>query len=225
MEIRVIQESLGVNGRARRGERVVALRSGSLDVRCAIGCSRWPGMRSEGVLQGQMHQEKSRNGAGLRILTGRVTSPTLRRQFNDLLQALPEAKWYRYEPINDDAATAGAALAFGRPLTALPRLGDAQVVLALDADPLGPGPQQIRMARAFNNARRAGASDQEFLRLYAAEPAWSLTGCQRRIIAWPCLRNWCATLLSWSPRSLAPIWTAGICPTRRGVSRRPSRKI
>jgi len=129
-----------------------------------------------GVLQGQMQQEKSRNGAGLRILTGRVTSPTLRRQFNDLLQALPEAKWYRYEPINDDAATAGAALAFGRPLTALPRLGDAQVVLALDADPLGPGPQQIRMARAFNNARRAGASDQEFLRLYAAEPAWSLTG-------------------------------------------------
>jgi Fe-S-cluster-containing dehydrogenase component/anaerobic selenocysteine-containing dehydrogenase len=129
-----------------------------------------------GVLQGQMQQEKARNGAGLRIVTGRVTSPTLRRQFGDLLHGFPEAKWYRYEPLNDDAAIAGAVLAFGRPLTALPRLGDARVVLALDADPLGPGPQQIRMARAFNNARQAEASDREFLRLYAVEPSWSLTG-------------------------------------------------
>jgi Fe-S-cluster-containing dehydrogenase component/anaerobic selenocysteine-containing dehydrogenase len=129
-----------------------------------------------GVLQGQMQQEKSRKGAGLRILTGRVTSPTLRRQLDDLLHAFPEAKWYRYEPVNDDAAVVGAAMAFGRPVTALPRLADARVVLALDADPLGPGPQQIRMGRAFNEARRAGTTDQEFLRLYAAEPSWSLTG-------------------------------------------------
>ena len=62
-------------------------------------------------------------------------------------QALPQAKWYRYEPVDDDAARAGAMQAFGRPLTALPRFADARVALMLDADPLGAGPEQIRHAR------------------------------------------------------------------------------
>jgi molybdopterin-containing oxidoreductase family iron-sulfur binding subunit len=129
-----------------------------------------------GVLQAQMQQEKTRNGSGLRILTGRITSPTLRRQIDDLLKTFPEAKWHRYEPVNDDDALAGAMLAFGQAVMPMPRLADARVVLALDADPLGPGPQQVRMARDFIGARQARSSEQEFLRLYAVEPAWSLTG-------------------------------------------------
>jgi Fe-S-cluster-containing dehydrogenase component/anaerobic selenocysteine-containing dehydrogenase len=129
-----------------------------------------------GVLRTQMEQESARRGAGLRLLTGRITSPTLRRQLDDLLRAFPEARWHRYEPVNDDAALAGAVQAFGRPLVGLPRLNDTRVVLALDADPLGPGPHQIRMGRDFVAARRAQASPQDFLRLYVSEPAWTLTG-------------------------------------------------
>jgi Fe-S-cluster-containing dehydrogenase component/anaerobic selenocysteine-containing dehydrogenase len=129
-----------------------------------------------GVLRAQMEQEGPRHGSGLRLLTGRVTSPTLRRQLDDLLHAFPAAKWYRYEPINDDAALEGAMQAFGRPVVALPRLAETRVVLALNADPLGPGPQQIRMGRDFIDARRSQSSAQEFLRLYVAEPSWSLTG-------------------------------------------------
>jgi Fe-S-cluster-containing dehydrogenase component len=129
----------------------------------------------EAALLAQMEQERARHGAGLRILTSRITSPTLLRQIDALTKAYPEAKWYRYEPVDDDAARAGATLAFGRPLTALPRLADARAVLALDADPLGAGPEQIRFAHDFVAGRQARAA-QDFLRLYAAEPGWTLTG-------------------------------------------------
>jgi Fe-S-cluster-containing dehydrogenase component len=92
-----------------------------------------------------------------------------------MLKSLPEARWYRYEPIDDDAARAGAVQAFGRPLTVLPRLADTRVALMLDADPLGFGPEQIKYGRDLAAARQS-RSASEFLRLYAAEPAWSLTG-------------------------------------------------
>ncbi len=129
----------------------------------------------EAALRSQLGREAARQGAALRLLTGRITSPTLTAQIKALLQKFPQAKWYRYEPAADDAAEAGAALAFGRPLTALPRFKDARVVLLLDADPLGCGPAQIRFGRDIVSARQSHAP-QECLRLYAAEPAWTLSG-------------------------------------------------
>ena len=50
-------------------------------------------------------------------------------------QRLPELRWYRYEPVNDDMASAGATLAFGRVVAAMPRWAEADVVLSLAADP------------------------------------------------------------------------------------------
>jgi molybdopterin-containing oxidoreductase family iron-sulfur binding subunit len=122
----------------------------------------------------QMDQERARQGAGLRIVSGRITSPTLLRQIGELLKQYPQARWVRYEAVSDDAAMAGAVAAYGKPLMARPRLADAAVVLALDADPLGPGPEQIANAHSFAQRRRADA--QPFLRLYAVEPNWTLTG-------------------------------------------------
>jgi molybdopterin-containing oxidoreductase family iron-sulfur binding subunit len=129
----------------------------------------------EMALRAQMAAERGRHGSGLRILTGRITSPTLLAQIDALLKPLPEAKWYRYEPVDDDAARAGATIAFGRPLSAIPRLADARVAVTLDADPIGPGPEQIRFNTDFISARKSKAAS-EFLRLYALESAWSLTG-------------------------------------------------
>jgi molybdopterin-containing oxidoreductase family iron-sulfur binding subunit len=129
----------------------------------------------EAALLNQMEQERARHGAGLCILTNRVTSPTLRRQIDALIAGFPEAKWYRYEPIDDDAPRAGATQAFGRALTAVPRFADARVVLALDTDPLGSGPEQVRFAHDFVAARQARTA-QDFLRLYAVEAGWTLTG-------------------------------------------------
>ncbi len=155
----------------------------------------------EQALRAQMAAERARNGSGLRLLTSRITSPTLLAQINALLKSLPEARWYRYEPVDDDAARTGAAIAFGRPLSAIPRLADVRAAVALDADPLGPGPAQIRLGRDFISARKPvqNIAPAEFLRLYAVEPAWSLTGANadHRIALSPQLvRNFALVLAS-----------------------------
>ena len=129
----------------------------------------------QAALQSQMERESQRQGWGLALLTGRITSPTQIEQLGTLTKAFPQAQWFRYEPVDDDAASAGAQLAFGQVATALPRFADARVVLALDADPLGFGPEQIRYSREITGARQSHDA-AESLRLYAVEPTFSLTG-------------------------------------------------
>jgi Fe-S-cluster-containing dehydrogenase component len=145
----------------------------------------------ESALRPRLEQERARQGAGLRILTNRVSSPTLLRQLDTVLTAFPQAKWYRYEPIDDDFARQGAVAAFGQELTANPRFADARVVLALDADPIGAGPEQVRFGRDMVAARRSKSAD-EFLRLYAVESSWTLTGAaadHRLALAPSAIRN------------------------------------
>src|SRR5258706_1296181 len=127
-------------------------------VRRGAGVYSWDAF--EAALRTQLAAERGRNGSGLRILTNRITSPTLLAQIDTLLESFPEAKWYRYEPVDDDAARAGAARAFGRPLSAVPPLAHARVAVTLDADPIGPGPGQIRFGRDFINARKAKCAIQ-----------------------------------------------------------------
>ena len=146
----------------------------SKTVRGPEGISSWDAFVA--ALTAQMRLEGTRGGAGLRLLTGRVTSPTLLRQLGALLERYPQARWYRAEPVDDDAARAGAVQAFARALVPRPRLSDATVVLALDADPLGPGPDQVRLARDYAARRHAGRGGADLVRLYAVEPTLSLTG-------------------------------------------------
>ncbi|WP_158914507.1 4Fe-4S dicluster domain-containing protein [Caulobacter sp. S45] len=133
--------------------------------------SSWTALQT--ALLSRLERLKGRQGAGFTLLTGRIVSPTELRLIAALKMAYPAMAWRRYEPVNDDNARAGARLAFGRPLTVLPKLGQAQAVLCLDADPLGSGPEQIVNGRGFAEARKAGGG---FARWYAAEPGWSLTG-------------------------------------------------
>jgi Fe-S-cluster-containing dehydrogenase component len=128
------------------------------------------------ALHAQLEQMHRRDGEGFRLLTGRVTSPTLLRQIDDLLQMFPKAAWHAYEPIDEDNAQAGAALAFGKPLQVLPRLDKARVLVTLDADPLGQGPDQLRNAHGFAALRRPQSGD--FSRIYSIEAAPTLTGAK-----------------------------------------------
>ncbi len=114
-------------------------------------------------------------GAGLRLLTGRIASPTLLRQIKALQSAYPRMVWHAYEPV-DDAQSAATQSVFKRPLDALPRLQDADVVLSLDSRFLDAGPRQIPMARAFSDRRRVRRDTKDMLRLYAVEPIPTLTG-------------------------------------------------
>ena len=127
------------------------------------------------ALPPRLASHKARGGQGLTLLTGRITSPTELRLIKVLQGVYPAMNWRRYEPVDDDNARAGAKAAFGRPLDVRPRLQDAKVVLCLDADPLGPGPEQIANARAYA-ARRKPEAASAFSRLYVVEGGWTLSG-------------------------------------------------
>jgi len=77
---------------------------------------------------------KTGNGAGLRILTGSITSPMLLSELNRLLEALPEARWHVFEPVGRRASYEGARMAFGKPLETRYDLSRADVILSLDSD-------------------------------------------------------------------------------------------
>jgi molybdopterin-containing oxidoreductase family iron-sulfur binding subunit len=115
-------------------------------------------------------------GRGFRLLTSRVTSPTLARQIDALLKVLPQARWHVHEPADDAAERGGADLAFARPVQTLPRLDLADAILALDADPLGPGPSQVRNAAAWISRRLPSGGPGAFSRFYAIESAPTLSG-------------------------------------------------
>jgi MoCo/4Fe-4S cofactor protein with predicted Tat translocation signal len=94
------------------------------------------------------------NGAGLRILTETVTSPTLTAQINAVLKDVPGAKWHQYEVGGRHAAYQGAMLAFGRPMNTIHDFSQADVVVSIDADFLACGPGNLRHARQFADKRR-----------------------------------------------------------------------
>ncbi|MBN2475747.1 MAG: TAT-variant-translocated molybdopterin oxidoreductase [Pirellulales bacterium] len=113
-------------------------------------------------------------GAGFCVLTEAHSSPTLDALHAEFLRSFPKARWFEFDPIGDDHQRAGAVLAFGRPLRTHLALDASQVVLCLDADPLGAHPAALRYARDFAAHRNATAGQMN--RLYAVESSLSLTG-------------------------------------------------
>jgi MoCo/4Fe-4S cofactor protein with predicted Tat translocation signal len=123
-----------------------------------------------------MQLQRALQGQGLRIVTGAVTSPTLAAQFSELLATFPAARWVQHEPVGQNNAYTGAALAFGEPVETRYRFDQARVILALDADFLGTGPGRVRYARDWIGGRRVLAETEEVSRLYSLEPVLSNTG-------------------------------------------------
>ncbi len=113
-------------------------------------------------------------GDGFRVLTEASSSPTLTVLRSRLLRMLPRAKWFEFEPIDDDNDRAGATLALGRPLRTHLMLDRARVIVCLDADPLGSHPAAVRYAWDFVAGRNPESGQMS--RLYVVESGVSLTG-------------------------------------------------
>jgi hypothetical protein len=62
-----------------------------------------------GAIQQAITQQKAKRGAGLRILTETVTSPTLANQIKEMLAAFPAAKWHQWEPAGAHSSGGGSA--------------------------------------------------------------------------------------------------------------------
>lgn len=112
-------------------------------------------------------------GRGLAVLAEGSNSPLLAAQRARFLAAYPQARWHVWEPLNQDSAYAGAGLVFGRPLRAVPDLGAARVILALDADLLVDHPAALALARGYAEGRDP---EGRLNRLYAVESRFTVTG-------------------------------------------------
>ncbi len=120
----------------------------------------------------------TKQGAGLRILTETVTSPSLEAQLAELLKQFPKAKWHQYEPAGRDNARAGARLAFGEYVETQYIFNRAEVILSLDSDFLFGGPGSLSYARDFAEKRRVTGPASSMNRLYVVESTPSITGAQ-----------------------------------------------
>ena len=140
-----------------------------------------------GALRGVVEAKRGTQGAGLRILTATVTSPTLARQMAEFLAAFPAAKWHQYEAAGRDNVRAGAQLAYGAVVDTRYAFDKARVVVSLDADFLGTMPGSVRYIRDFAAARRVRGETKEMSRLYAVESAAGNTGAKadHRVAAAP----------------------------------------
>ncbi|HZS44441.1 MAG TPA: Fe-S-cluster-containing hydrogenase [Blastocatellia bacterium] len=123
-------------------------------------------------------KQRASQGAGLRILTGSVTSPTLADQIKGILTAFPKAKWHQYEPAGRDTAREGTKQAFGDYVDPIYHFENADVVLSLDSDFLCAGPGSVRYSRDFMNKRRPDVSNPNMSRLYVAECTPTNTGAK-----------------------------------------------
>ena len=128
------------------------------------------------ILNEVVSSQSSRKGAGLRILTGPVTSPTLASQLSGLLVKFPQAHWHQYSPMARDTGLAGALMAFGEPVQANYRFDKADVILSLDDDFTFREPGKIPYSRQYADRRRAVTGNTHMNRLYVVESGLSNAG-------------------------------------------------
>ena len=128
------------------------------------------------ALHGPLTAQKALQGAGIRILTPTISSPTLADQLRDFLKIYPQAKWHVYEPVNRDNVLEGAKLAFGQPVETRYDFEKADVIVSLDADFLYAGfPGNVRYIRDFAKRRNP---DGKMNRLYVIESTPTTTGAK-----------------------------------------------
>lgn len=135
----------------------------------------WPAFL--GAMRAALVAQQALQGAGLRILTESVNSPTLAAQIQELLQRFPSAKWHQWDGASRNNTRLGARLAFGEFVDTQYHLEQADVILSLDADFLTGMPGSLRYAREFAGRRRPEDAAR-MNRLYALETMPTPTGAR-----------------------------------------------
>ncbi len=129
------------------------------------------------AIRGPLSAQKALQGAGIRILTPTISSPTLADQLRNFLKVYPQAKWHVYEPVNRDNVLEGAKLAFGQPVETRYDFSKADVIVSLDADFLYAGfPGNAKYIRDFASRRNPDSGNMN--RLYVIESTPSSTGAK-----------------------------------------------
>ena len=130
-------------------------------------------------LQPRLAEHVTRSGRGLHLVTEGIGSPTAARLLDELLTQYPEARWYQYDSAVGGNQRTAMQQVFGQAVEPQYQLADADVILAIDADFLGSGAAQVRLAREFASRRVVDEpSAASMNRLYSLEPSPTITGAK-----------------------------------------------
>lgn len=125
---------------------------------------------------GDVKSQLAEGGAGLRILTDTVTSPSLAALIRSVLAEFPQAKWHQYEQCGRDNVREATRQVFGKPMNPVYRFDQADVVVSLDADFISSGPGHVRYAHDFATRRAMEGPSSTLNRLYVVESMTTSTG-------------------------------------------------
>ena len=128
------------------------------------------------AMAGALATQAASRGAGVRILTEAVASPTLAAEIEAFLARFPAARWVQWESAGRHNLRGGSRMAFGEYVDAQYTIEAADVILSFDADFLCGGPAALKHARAFASRRRVEGEDANLNRLYAVESTPTNTG-------------------------------------------------
>ena len=115
-------------------------------------------------------------GAGLAFLVEETHSPTRERLRAELEKVFPQMRWCVYDPLSSDAQNFSTQMSFGDNVRLVPRLEQADVILALDNDFLDCGEGDLATIRGFTSRRRVATAKDTMNRLYVVENRFTLTG-------------------------------------------------
>jgi molybdopterin-containing oxidoreductase family iron-sulfur binding subunit len=119
---------------------------------------------------------RTRGGRGLAVLSDWIASSSYQNLLGRLQAALPEAKFYDSGESRTQS-DAGLAAMVGLPSSRVRNsFVGAQVIVAVDADPLGLESETVRLTREYADGRRLMGGSRAMNRLYVIEPSFSLTG-------------------------------------------------
>lgn len=119
---------------------------------------------------------RTRQGQGLAFLVEESRSAAFAAALATVRSELPQANIYLHDltgTANQRAALASAGLE-GRDIQY--DMETAKILVALDADFMGTEGDNVRNARGFANGRRVVSENDTMNRLYAVEPAFTVTG-------------------------------------------------
>lgn len=109
------------------------------------------------------------------FISHKITSPTLKKLFDDFKSKYPNTKVYSYELFNDKVKNTAWKKCYGREVFPIVKWDKAKIILSLEGDFLGVEGNKLETSRLFAENRDV-FNAKNFNRLYSVEGDMSLTG-------------------------------------------------
>lgn len=122
----------------------------------------------------QRFQTRNRRVAVLAVPDSSATRARLQSQIES---QFPNTRWIDYRSEGDDVETLGIQMACGQPLQPVYDFANADVIVSLDADFLGPHAKNGTWnTSSFAQGRKLNGAQDQMSRLYVAESTYTVTG-------------------------------------------------